>query len=80
VVDKVRLVLRLGYFTFILLGNLVWKADFSENNFKENLIYLKKAIWIYICIVVLRPTPLAGLNDLAQTTRPRETRCKNKLC
>jgi len=28
----------------------------------------------------LRPTPLAGSYNLAQTTRPRETRCKNKLC
>jgi len=25
---------------------------------------------------VLRPTPLAGSNNLAQSTRPRETRCK----
>jgi len=29
---------------------------------------------------ILRPTTLAGFYNLAQSTRPRETRCKNKLC
>jgi len=29
-----------------------------------------------ILLNVLRPTPLAGSNNLAQCTRPRETRCK----
>jgi len=39
----------------ILVGNLVWKAEFSENNFKENFIYLKNVIryrYIYIQPVV----------------------------
>jgi len=40
-----------------LLGNLVWKADVSENNVKENFIYLKNTISIYIYIY--NGTPLA---------------------
>jgi len=30
-------------------------------------------------MLILRPTPPAGPDVLAQSTRPRETRCKNKL-
>jgi len=29
-----------------------------------------------LVLLFLRPTPLAGSNSLAQSTRPRETRCK----
>jgi len=45
----------------ILVGNLVWKAEFSENNFKENFIYLKNVIryrYIYI-----QPVVGLGLGD-----------------
>jgi len=29
-----------------LVGNLLWKADFSEIIFKEKFIYLQNVIWI----------------------------------
>ena len=34
------------------------------------------SVVLKMCSVVLRPTPLAESDNLAQCTRPRETRCK----
>jgi len=50
-----------------------FKTPTRRKNFVISLLKFKTT-------VVLRPTTLAGSDNLAQTTRPRETRCKNKLC
>ena len=61
---------------------LVHFLSFSFSDFPK-ISFQAKAVGIlcfYTIMLFLRPTTPAGPDVLAQITRPRETRCKNKLC
>jgi len=52
-----------------LVGNLVWKADISENILNEKFIYLKNVIWIYIYSGTALARPPTGWHSIGRVSR-----------